>query len=91
MVGPLRTLPTQGPCHFSPFIEEKNVFLLSGRGGGVTPPYTLSGLTIKKNTFLCVSTLSLYETFFVNPVSVTIGKKIRENIVMTFNTVLINS
>ena len=39
----------QLPGEFSPFVEEKNVFLLSGRG--VTPPYTLSGPITKKTLF----------------------------------------
>ena len=46
----------QLPGEFFPFIEQKSGFLLSGRGGGgVTPPYALSGPTTKKNTFFsCV-------------------------------------
>ena len=40
----------QLPGEFSPFIE-KSGFLLSGRGGGVYPPYTLSGPTTKKTFF----------------------------------------
>ena len=36
---------------FSPFIEKNVVFCLVVGGGGVTPPYTLSGPTL----FLCVS------------------------------------
>ena len=64
----------QLPGEFSPFIE-KSVFLLSGRGGGVTSPYTLCGLTTKKNTlFLCVSSLRLAvyinsTVYGVNPLS----------------------
>jgi len=38
-----------------PDFREKNGFLLSGQE--VYPPYTLSGPTTKKNTFLCVSSL----------------------------------
>ena len=46
----------QLPGEFSPFIEKKVVFCLVV--GGVTPPYTLSGPTTKKTTFLCVSSLN---------------------------------
>ena len=49
----------QLPGEFSPFIE-KSGFLLSGRGG-YPPPYTLSGPTIKKKLFLCVSSLGQTE------------------------------
>ena len=43
----------QLPGEFSPFIEKKVFFLLSGRG--ITPPHPLSGPTTKKNTFfMCV-------------------------------------
>ena len=45
----------QLPGQFFPFIEKKVVFCLVVGGGGVTPPYTLSGPTTKKNTFfMCV-------------------------------------
>ena len=43
----------QLPGEFSPFIEKKVFFFLVVEG--VTPPYTLSGPTTKKNTFfMCV-------------------------------------
>ena len=53
----------QLPGEFSPFIEKKVLFLLSGRGG-VTPPYTLSGPTTKKKNFFYVC-LPLWPSFFL--------------------------
>ena len=56
----------QLPGEFSPFIEKKCFFCLVV--GGVTPTYTLSGRTDKKNFFSCVSSLIPYpflsEAFF---------------------------
>ena len=75
VVGPLRFYPpfTNGfmvhaTKQFSPFIEKNVVFCLVV--GGVTPPYTLSGTTTKKNTlfYVClplVGKLILSYTFLI--------------------------
>ena len=62
----------QLPGEFSPFIEKNVVFCLVV--GGVTPPYTLSGPTTKKNTFfMCVLplptqfSLGVADLFVVTP------------------------
>ena len=44
--------------------EKKVVFCLVVRG--VYPPYTLSGPTTKKNTFLCVSSLFSYHFLLID-------------------------
>ena len=44
----------QLPGEFSPLIE-KSGFLLSGRGGRVTPPYTLRGPTTKTSDQLAIN------------------------------------